>query len=81
MRLEVFEETQPDAVVRLKLKKDEDGDDSSVYVVAVDGNGSELVDGYLLSFDADGTISLFVGVNDALGFQLDREGRIRLTED
>ncbi len=76
MKLEIYDDTKPvaDPLVLLQLKKVEGGID----VVAVDAAGNVHNSGYLLRFNRNGTVYLYRGVNDAIGFQVTEMGRLQL---
>lgn len=74
MRVEIFDKSTQQKVVRLKLT--DYGD--SVAVVAVDADGELMPGGYLAIFRVDGTVHLPCAVNRALGLQLDSEGSLKV---
>lgn len=61
--------------VYLKLVK---GLDGRIHVVACDKDGRESTCGYLLSFMPNGKIMRQQGVGSYLGFELNKEGQVKV---
>lgn len=77
MKLEVFtEQKESEKKIRLVLKEFGAG----VAVEAVDETGKTVCNGMLVYFSNDGNMFRSKDVNPTLGFQLDTNGRIVLTE-
>ncbi len=74
MKLEIYDEKQGEKVVRLRLKSQEDGE---IVVLAVNESGKKLSQGNLVGFLLNGQILQYPGVNPDLGFDLDKDERIR----
>ena len=60
--------------VRLELVQDDNGD---VNVVAVNKKGSRVRAGTLCTFDTNGTMVKLPEVNDSLGFELNKNNKIK----
>lgn len=76
MELDIFGgEKEVRRKVFLKLAK---GTTGEIYLVACDGNGESIENGYLMLFESDGRMLRCYNVNPDLGFPLDSKGRIRL---
>jgi len=60
--------------VRLELVQDANGD---VNVVAVNEKGSRVRAGTLCTFNTDGTMVKLPDVNDSLGFELNKNNKIK----
>ena len=63
--------------VRLELVRLEVGDVIAVNVVAVNEKGSRVRDGTLCTFNTDGTMVKIPEVNDSLGFELNKNNKIK----
>lgn len=75
MAFKIYEkDKQPDKDVYLKLVFD--GDDLDL--VACDEYGETYTAGYLLEITSDGKLCLYSDVDEALGFCLDKNGRIQV---
>lgn len=75
MRVEVYEEKpteEPEKVLRLRLEDR----GYCVSVVAVNERGERMPEGYLLSFEEDGTISRHICVSAGLGLRLNDRGQV-----
>lgn len=79
MKLEVYsEDEEEDKTVRLRFLEYGGG---NFIVTVVDKRGNRLSQGDLIWFNKDGTIHRETSVNPDLGFQLDKDGRIKLDEE
>ena len=74
MKLSIYESPKDDDV-QLKLEKMEEG----VKIIVVNSKGWWKKN--LLAISNDGMIHLYSGIGDEYGFQLDREGRIKIHND
>ena len=79
MKLEIYNESEPkqDEPVRLQLKHR----GNKIAVIAVDAEGQDVSQGWLLSFTNDGSITRPICVSKKLGFNLTRNGRISLVDE
>ena len=77
MEYELYkEESKPHKTVILQLDKTLHG---NVQLVAVDSTGKRLQRGTLLLLNQKGRVHRCKNVSDALGFDLDSDGRIRIS--
>ena len=60
--------------VHLELVQDDNGD---VNVVTVNEKGSRVRDGTLCTFNTDGTMLKIPEINDSLGFELNKNNKIK----
>lgn len=74
MVFEIYEE-EGEEVTKLRLMYTSHG---KIYLAAVDDEGEPLRDGAIASILPDGTLRLYRSIKYDLGFQLDREGRIKI---
>lgn len=63
---------------RMYLRLVEDGA-GNVYLRVVDSSGYEVSSGNILRVNANGTVTLFGGIEQLLGFQLDHRNQVMLT--
>ena len=79
MKLEIYkpkEDKDKDKVVRLELRENHYGD---IILQCVDEDGGRIFSGNLLSIDKDTLkITRLHSVNQDLGFDLDKEGRVKI---
>ena len=77
MKLRIYGETQveQEPEVFLRLAPDNDG----VAVVACDAAGNKYPQGRLVKFRSDGKIYLNHAINESLGFDLDDDGELMVT--
>ena len=76
MKIEIFVK-EPDVgedTVRLGLVRK----GNAVYLAAVDVLGEPVRFGYLLRFRENGRVDKCIGINPALGFRLDNQGRMHI---
>lgn len=76
MKVTVFEETEKEKEVQLKLIKRTD----RVDLVAVDAFGESLEGGNILSIHNNGKLRLFSSVNSKIGLELTPGGRIEIDD-
>jgi hypothetical protein len=76
--LKIYEEKKKEKIVNLKLQYVYG---NHIRLVAVDGDGKELINGALLTISSTGAVLLHGGVDKTLGFQLDVEGRLLIGKD
>jgi len=76
MKLEIYGEQQEklEQIVRLRLEKSED----AISVIAVKENGNRISWGHLMKFLPSGQIHFSQLINPDLGFDLDKDGRIKI---
>ncbi len=77
MKLEVYEKSKKDSIVRVGIEEERDGD---ILLSTVDEAGKNLTCGGILRINSDGSITRCNGVNTDFGFRLDSKGRVELDE-
>ncbi len=80
MKLEVYEpkvKTKEEEPTRLQLHQTDQG----IFVRVVDENGNPFYCSNLILFEPDGTIARVGGVNETLGFQLEKYSKKVVIED
>ena len=75
MKLEIYKPSKKDESVYLRLRKDDRG---NIDVAACTCDGG--IQSYLLTFTAEGVVSLINQIEDGLGFQVDDMGRIKVAK-
>ena len=64
------------------LMLDESKDvDSAVDLIVVDRDGEEIDDGLILTITGNGTLTLQEGLDESLGFKIDKKKRIRVEDE
>ncbi len=77
MKLEIYNDTTPETekVLRLRLHRDYEG--GPIWLTAVNERGATIPRGHILRLTTDGSIKRCFGVNPAIGFDLDAQGRVK----
>ena len=75
MKLNMYEETQKTEEVYIRLKTDITG----VVIHAVDSDGNKFDNGNLITIRRNGTLKLHLAINKTLGFQIDDNGKLKVT--
>lgn len=73
MKLKIYSKQEKEQEVYLKLEKH----GGYVVLMTTNKNGERIIAGALLFINSDGTIQLAENVNPNLGFQLDKQGKIK----